>query len=286
LGWRQILKAAGYRFAPQLTTAVVSSRARAHSAALVKEWGLFDLNQKLIAQAGRRVLHGPFAGMTLTPSAEEQHVGPYLLGTYEIELHGWVDECLSRNFEQIVDIGSSFGYYAVGLARHFRETPVVAFDTDWWARRAVAEMATANGLSNITLERSCSASWLARRLKPSSLIVSDCEGFEATLFLGPPIPALTTATMIVELHEEIPGELAARFRTRFSVTHVIDQISERAKTPRPRDVPGLDAAQLERLSQEVRGPQTWLYLRPRRKGPDNIQPFDSRVEPDRSSHSA
>ena len=263
MGWRQLLRAAGYRFAPQLTTAVVSSRARAHSAALIKEWGLFDLNQKLIAYAGRRVLQGPFAGMTLTPSAEQQHVGPYLLGTYEMELHDWVQECLRGSYQQIVDIGSSFGYYAVGLARHFRETPVVAFDTDWWARRAVAEMAAANGLSNITRERRCSPSWLARHLKPSSLIVSDCEGFEAALFLGPAIPPLATATMIVELHEEVPGALAAKFRSRFSATHLIDQVGDRTATPRVRDVPGLDAAQLERLSQEVRGPQTWIYLRPK-----------------------
>ena len=260
--WKHLLKAAGYRLAPRLTTAVVSSRARAHSVALIKEWGLFDLNQQLIAQAGRRVLRGPFTGMMLTPSAEQQHVGPYLLGTYEMELHGWIDECLGRRFAQIVDIGSSFGYYAVGLARSFPDTPVVAFDTDWWARRAVAEMAAANGVGNITLARNCNPSWLASHLQPHSLVVSDCEGYEARLFFGPPIPALATATMIVELHEEGPGHLAAQFKARFSATHAIDQVSHRGTTPRI-DVPGLDAGQLERLSQEIRGPQTWIYLRPR-----------------------
>ena len=260
--WKQFLKAAGYRVAPRLTTAVVSSRSRAHSASLVKEWGLFDLNQKLIAQAGRRVLHGPFAGMTLTSSAEQQHVGPYLLGTYEMELHGWIEECLRGRFSEIVDIGTSFGYYAVGLARRFPNTPVIAFDTDWWARRAVAEMAAANDVANITLQRHCSASWLATHLKPSSLIVSDCEGYEAQLFLEAPIPALSTATMIVELHEQTPGELVPKFEARFSSTHAIERVSERSMTPPVRDLPGLEASQMERLSQEVRGPQTWIYLRP------------------------
>jgi hypothetical protein len=266
LSWKQLLKAAGYRLAPQLTTAVVSSRARAHSASLVKAWGLFDLNQRLITQAGRRVLRGPFAGLLLTPAAEQQHVGPYLLGTYEMELHGWIDECLRSRFEQILDVGSSFGYYAVGLARCFPDTPVVAFDTDWWARRAVAEMAAANGVANVTLSRSCNPSWLAYHLRPHSLIVSDCEGYEATLLLGAPVPALATATMIVELHEDLPGRLAEGFRARFSATHTIDQVSHRATTPQLAEMPGLDAAQLAQLSHEIRGPQTWIYLRPRTSG--------------------
>ena len=270
MGWRHLLKAAGYRLVPQLTTAVVASRARAHSASLIKEWGLFDLNQQLIAHVGRRVLQGPFVGMMLTSSAEQQHVGPYLLGTYEMELHDWVEECLRGRFNQIVDIGSSFGYYAVGLARRFPQTPVVAVDADWWARRAVAEMATANSVSNITLQRSCSPAWLARHLKSDSLIVSDCEGYEATLFLGPRIPALATATMIVELHEVDSGDLVAGFRERFSASHVIGEVSDRATTPKVRDVPGLEGEELERLSREVRGPQTWIYLRPRRKGSDYL----------------
>jgi len=262
LGWKHFLRTTGYRLAPQLTTAVISSRARAHSAALIKAWGLADLNQKLIAEVGHSVIGGPFAGMALTPSAEQQHIGPYLLGTYEMELHGWVDECTRQRFSQIVDIGSSFGYYAVGLAGRFRETPVVAFDTDWWARRAVAEMAAANRASNLTIRSTCTPEWLAAHLLPSSLVVSDCEGYERTLFLGRPIPALSTATLIVELHDETPGGLAAAFRERFSSTHAIQEVSGRSTTPRPEGIRSLTGAELDRVSHEVRGPQTWAYLRP------------------------
>jgi hypothetical protein len=262
LGWKHLIKRAGYRLAPQLTTAVVSSRARAHSASLVKEWGLFDLNQALIKEVGHQVIHGPFAGMTLTACAEQQHVGPYLLGTYEMELHGWLEECSRRTFTEILDVGSSFGYYAVGLARRFPGTPVIAFDTDWWARSAVGELARANRVSNVTITRECTPAWLAARLKPSSLIVSDCEGYERVLFLGRDIPALTTATLIVELHEETPGELAEKFRRRFSATHAIAEASGRMATPPVQGVNGLTGAELERVSHEIRGPQAWLYLRP------------------------
>jgi len=262
LGWKHFLRNAGYRFAPQLTTAVISSRARAHSAALVKEWGLFDLNQKLLAEVGHKVVGGPFEGMALTAAAETQHVGPYLLGTYEMELHPWVERCGRERFSQVIDIGSSFGYYAVGLARMFPQTPVVAFDTDWWARRAVGDMAAANGVTNVAIKSKCTPEWLARHLQPYALVVSDCEGYERALFFGPPIPALATATMLVELHDEKPGELEAMFRERFSSTHVIEEVGGRSTTPRVREIKGLTGPELDRVSHEVRGPQSWVYLRP------------------------
>ena len=262
MGWKHFLRNAGYRLAPQLTTAVISSRARAHSAALVKEWGLFDLNQKLIAEVGHKVVGGPFEGMALTAAAETQHVGPYLLGTYEMELHPWVERCGRERFSQVIDIGSSFGYYAVGLARMFPQTPVVAFDTDWWARRAVADMAAANGVTNVTIKSKCTPEWLATHLQPYALVVSDCEGYERALFFGPPIPALATATMLVELHDEKPGELEAMFRERFSSTHVIEEVGGRSTTPRVREIKGLTGPELDRVSHEVRGPQSWVYLRP------------------------
>jgi hypothetical protein len=262
LGWKHLLRNAGYRLAPQLTTAVISSRARAHSAALIKAWGLFDLNQKLIAEIGHNVIGGPFAGMALTPSAEQQHVGPYLLGTYEMELHPWVEACSRERFSQIVDIGSSFGYYAVGFARRFPDTSVIAFDTDWWARRAVAQMAAANQAANVTINSKCTPAWLGAHLRPSSLIVSDCEGYERMLFFGAPIPALATATLIVELHEDTPGELVAKFRERFSATHAIEEVGGRSTTPRVTGIKALTGPELDRVSHEVRGPQNWVYLRP------------------------
>ena len=64
----------------------------------------------------------------------------------------------------------------------FRHKKVVAFDVDWWARKAVAEMSAANGTTNLSIESWCDPSWLARHLKHNSLIMSDCEGYEGALF--------------------------------------------------------------------------------------------------------
>jgi hypothetical protein len=75
---------------------------------------------------------------------------------------------------------------------------------------------------------------------------------------------LSTATMIIELHEQEPGDLVARILTRFEGTHVIDHCVSRSTTPRPAlHVPSLTDEEFERVRQEVRADQGWLYLRPR-----------------------
>ena len=79
------------------------------------------------------VLDGPFKGLLLPASAREEHIGPYLLGTYERELHGAWRKILTGQYNAVIDIGAKIGYYAGGLARHFPSTPSIAFDTDWWA---------------------------------------------------------------------------------------------------------------------------------------------------------
>jgi hypothetical protein len=66
--------------APRWAAAIMSARARRHSHRLVSAWGYPRLNEKLTSRLGRRVLGGPFAGMVLTPAADAEHLGPFLLG--------------------------------------------------------------------------------------------------------------------------------------------------------------------------------------------------------------
>ena len=86
---------------------------------LLKAWGLWALNQRLVAELGSQVLDGPFTGMTLSALSRAEHIGPYLLGTYEAELHDTWNRLLQREYSEFVDVGANFGYYAVGLARRF-----------------------------------------------------------------------------------------------------------------------------------------------------------------------
>lgn len=260
------IRSLSFKIAPRMATMVSSSRERRLSHRLVRRWGLFDLNQRLIADVGNRVVDGPFKGLVLTSASQREHIGPYLLGTYETELSPWWGRLLQRRFGQIIVVGAKFGYYAVGLATRFPDATVVAFDTDWWARRTVREMSKANHAHNVAVKGFCSPAWLARHLEPHALIVSDCEGAEAHLFCDETIAAFSTATIVIELHEVIVPGIGARIREVFRGTHDIDEIDSRSDTSARATDTSLTPAEMRRAAQEIRGAQKFLLLTPVQHG--------------------
>lgn len=256
------VKRVAHAVAPRLTVAVQASRARRRSHRLLKEWGLWTLNARLVAELGSRVLGGPFAGLALSPLTRAEHIGPYLLGTYEAELHETWNRVLQREYSEIIDIGANFGYYAVGLARRCPNTRVVAFDVDWWARKAAAEMSAANGSANVSIEAWCDPSWLTLHLKPHSLIISDCEGYEGTLFCEQWVPAFATCTFVIELHEAFVPGVTERCRAMFADTHAQQIVDARPEMTPKVHLDSFSAEELRRVSTEPRGPQQWLVLTP------------------------
>ena len=256
------LKRLAHSVSPRLAVAVSAARARRRSHRLLKEWGLWHLNQRLVAELGSRVLDGPFAGMTLSALSRAEHIGPYLLGTYEAELHETWSRLLQRDYSEFVDVGANFGYYAVGLARRFPATNVVAFDVDWWARKAVAEMCTANGTANVSIESWCDPSWLARYLKDNSLIISDCEGYEGALFCERMVPAFASCTFVIELHEAFVPGVTERCRAMFADTHAAHIVDRRSEMPLKMRAASFTDEEMRRVSMEARGPQQWLVLTP------------------------
>jgi hypothetical protein len=235
---------------------------------MVEAWGLQKLNRKLVDALGSTVLAGPFKGMVLSEMTLREHIGPYLLGNYEAELQPWLGALLSQRFSRIIDVGSKFGYYAVGFARLQRGTEVVAFDTDWWARRATAEMAEVNGVgASLRIESFCSPSRLGDFLTPGSLVISDCEGYERELF-AEPLLHLDSATLLIEIHEsEAPG-VAKILRDRFAGSHEVHSVAADASPTRaaPVDLGFLTDEEARSASTEIRLPQEWLLFTPRVAG--------------------
>lgn len=82
--------------------------------------------QVVTAQQGLVVQGGPFQGLQYVPSIVESALAvpralgsaliPKLLGCYEAELQGVLAQILATPYQDILDIGSAEGYYAVGLA--------------------------------------------------------------------------------------------------------------------------------------------------------------------------
>lgn len=263
---KQLAKDLLLAVAPRRTTALLSARSRAHSQRLVKAWGCVSINDKLVARLGSVVQEGPFRGMILSPMTHAEHLGPFLLGVYESELDPAWDRVLRGSYSQIVDVGSKFGYYAVGLARRFPDTQVVAFDTDAWARAATLEMASANRTSNVTVLGFCDTSWLRTQLRSGAFVISDCEGYEETLFATEPIPHLSSATLIIETHDKANPGVTDRIRARLGATHEIHEFADGSpRRDTTCDLRFLSEDERSRAPHEIRGPQIWLWCTPRRE---------------------
>lgn len=258
------IKANLFRFFPRTASRIFSARARALSHQLVERWGCTALNRKLIAKFGAKVLHGPFTGIVLMPETHKEHIAPHLLGLYEGELYPAWKTVFEGTFTQILDVGAKFGFYAVALARQFPKVPVLAFDTDPWARKAMREMNEGNGVK-VQVETFCDPAWLRTLLAENAFIFSDCEGYEATLFGGDPIPALKSATMLIEIHEQFSPGVTAMLREKFARSHDIAIINSRIDSP-------VALSELDALTPEERtmaiceyrdADQSWMLLEPR-----------------------
>ena len=270
---RQLLKGLLAAIAPQWTTALLSARARSHAHRLIASWGQGSVTRALTEQLGTRVLDGPFAGLILTEMTHAEQFGPYLLGLYESELDEAWSAVFHRTYTQVIDIGAKFGYYAVALATRYPRAQVVAFDTDWWARRAVRQMAEANATGNVEVRGFCTPEWLAGHAQEAALIISDCEGYEAALFLPAVIGRLRSATLIIETHDVFAPGVTDRLRTAFSETHTVRTFSSggtRRTASCPLDF--LDERERRLATHEVRTDQLWLLCLPRADAPSKDNP--------------
>ena len=162
-----------------------------------------------IQQYGQRVRRGPFEGLVLPEKAmEKSDIVPDLIGSTECELHRVLDEVRTREFDQIINIGSAIGYYAVGLARMFPEVPVWAFDPSLWCREVTRETASLNKVDGrVNVCSTCTSKWLSNNLTGKSLIFCDCEGCEFEILNPNKVSNLKEAAIVVELHgEDLLGE--------------------------------------------------------------------------------
>jgi len=173
------------------------------------------------------VAGGPFQGMRY-PSAQPfgSALLPKLLGSYESELHPFLNELLVKKYTSIVDIGCGEGYYAVGLALRFPNTPVYAFDTNPHARRLCSEMVDLNGVSaTVQIGDLCDQAALnALPLGDKALIVCDCEGYERVLFTPEIAAHLAKHDLIVEAHDFIDIDISQKLRRALATTHHVRSV--------------------------------------------------------------
>lgn len=183
---------------------------------------------------GPRVQEGPFAGL-LYPWLEAggSQLTPKLLGTYEEEVHPFLERILARGYETVVNIGCGEGYYAVGLAREMPGATVFAFDADPRSQRLCTELASANGVGKrVRVAGACGPERLGQVIRGNTLVVCDCEGCELDLLRPDLVPELLRCDLLVEAHR-VKGvrSTADGIRARFADTHAAEIVRFRGRDP-------------------------------------------------------
>ena len=249
-----------FRISPQIAAAASAVRVRRHNQRYYHEAGISEVGRKVAEHGGLKVQSGPFREMRLPPALLREHLAPYLLGCYEHELHVEIERMISLRPSCLVDIGAKFGYYAVGMAMRVPGIRLIAFDTDPWARRMIRDTAKLNDV-RIEVMSFCSRSWLSQELPERSFVISDCEGYEATLFSEPLAGGALSSHFLVETHDHEVEGATAKVKSSLDAHHEVREIFQEHV---PCAVPFLTEKEAEIAVSDLRpSGQRWLYAEPK-----------------------
>jgi hypothetical protein len=151
---------------------------------------------------------------------------PKLVGTYESELHTWIEDLSTRGYEVVLNIGCAEGYYAVGLALRLPKAEIYAYDIDPLCGRVTHKLAVKNGVSSrIHTPGLCSPSDLQAFAGRRVLVVCDIESAERELIDPDLAPALRKFDLLVETHDPIgQRSLHDLIADRFQDSHLVSEL--------------------------------------------------------------
>ncbi len=214
-----------------------------------------------------KILAGPFAGLRFPRSGIDSYCE--VLGTYEQCLVPALEKVIRYPPPLIIDVGASYGYYALGFARSCPNSRVIAYEMDGTRAALIRKYRAINGLNgNPEIRARCSTEDLDGDLRgdKASLLFMDVEGAEDALLLPDKVPGLIRAEIIVELHDVFVPGTSARIRQRFAQTH--DQTLIEETPPRmvlPTEYEDVVRPYWHRMTSENRAAKTsWLHLVPKR----------------------
>ncbi len=218
------------------------------------------------------VASGPFQGMRYVAWAQGSSHSPKILGTYEKELHPIIELIKTKQFTSIIDVGAAEGYYAVGFGSHFKQTgtDIIAYEMEEKGRTLLRKLAKLNHVDNIQIFGECLPADLNQHLDShkNCLVICDVEGFEIELLDPQQVPHLATASLLVEVHDQVrPGATEQLYR-RFQATHQIKEILSSNRTwddfPQKNWFARMAPRSLAiRAMYEGRYPMNWLWMEPK-----------------------
>jgi precorrin-6B methylase 2 len=258
---------------PLFSTVTVGANAMKRMHQIAQEPARFQESNRLLGLISSELVvrNGLFKGMKY-PDARSagSSLLPKIVGSYESELAPIFERIVSREYSDVIDIGCAEGYYAIGLAIRFPNALCYAFDTSADARSMCERMARLNGVdSRVVLGQFCDpAALCAIPIRSRALVISDCEGYEKTLFTPDVFQHLANHDILIEAHDmldiEITPELIARAAKTHSVT-VVDSIDDiqKVRTYQFPEIEELDAKTKLSILREGRAAiMQWLFFEP------------------------
>lgn len=232
---------------------------------------------KLIQKFGTSTLSGPFKGLIFpVPDLQENldallgkdggaaFITKYLLGTYESELHPIIESIKHNQYDAVVDIGCSLGYYAAGFGKIFQNAEIHAYDANEEIREKLKELIHLNGISDRTHFGNYWTGEYFEKLKDKkSLVFCDIEGAEIELLDPVKFPELKNIDVIVEMHDIFNPKISSTLIDRFSQTHQITTIPNRTYNfTLPEEANILTDLELSAVLNEMRGgPTPWAFFK-------------------------
>ena len=187
----------------------------------------------LLERTQGKVFAGPFAEMRLVPGCHLTTRPLWIVGCYEKEIHDSLNYVISRAPRRVIDIGSGYGYYLVGMALHLPEAVVVGFEArseGHWEQ--ALQLARANQVEGRVVQKGkCTVAELRGECIQDSFVLCDCEGAELELLDPVQVPSLRSCMVVCELHDCIVPGLTGRVVSRFKESHEISILPELPRQP-------------------------------------------------------
>lgn len=191
-----------------------------------------ELADRVFARTEGAVYSGPFAEMRLVRDSYLTSRPIWIVGCYEKELFEAINDLIVRPPSRILDIGSGYGYYTVGLATQIQSVEVIGFEADKSQWEEAKELAKLNHVeSKISQQGLCTIDALREFVTENCAIISDCEGAEDDLLDPKKLPILSTCRIICEVHDFYRPGVTGRIVSRFGSSHKVMLISERPRDP-------------------------------------------------------
>jgi hypothetical protein len=174
--------------------------------------------------ADKIICNGPFKGLKFSSTASlASSTYSKLLGSYESEIHPFIDQVLQNKYKVVINIGCDDGYYALGFAKYLKGTPVKAYDINKAALIKAYDLSVKNELQNQISFFGGFFSGDIEKLDAhvKALFLVDCEGEEKHIFTKLNVHKLINADLIIELHINVYPDLENYFREIFAATHHI-----------------------------------------------------------------